>query len=132
MAATQLRAPRLTLLGSIVVAIIIAVAATFDVLATQYATLFAATQRLDELKGALPVGTIVAYGGPMSDKDRARLKGQGWLVCDGTNWVEEEKLNLAQSLGAHVFPLAKTLDFPALVGFVGQFVDLNAAAPKIA
>lgn len=48
----------------------------------------------------IPVGTIMAYGGDTrSDTALATLKTQGWLPCDGRQYVAQEYPELAKVIG---------------------------------
>jgi microcystin-dependent protein len=47
----------------------------------------------------VPVGTIVAYGGEVKNRDDD-FKGQGWLVCDGREVERQHYLELYDSIRA--------------------------------
>ena len=49
---------------------------------------------------SIPVGTIVAYAGPVeTDIQKAALSALGWLVCDGSSLPKQSYANLAISIG---------------------------------
>jgi microcystin-dependent protein len=43
----------------------------------------------------IPIGTIVAYGGPLTDADKVNLRKLGWLPCDGSLLKKREYIDLA-------------------------------------
>ena len=49
---------------------------------------------------AIPVGTIVAYSGPVeTDIQKAALSALGWLLCDGSSLPKQSYANLAIAIG---------------------------------
>jgi hypothetical protein len=46
----------------------------------------------------IPVGTIVAYGGPLNEADKANLKALGWLPCDGSLLKKKDYAELALTI----------------------------------
>lgn len=51
------------------------------------------------LKLAVPVGSIVAYGGELNDKSRLSLSAQGWLACEGRELREADYPQLFEAIG---------------------------------
>jgi microcystin-dependent protein len=49
----------------------------------------------------IPIGTIVAYGGSLTDADKANLKSLGWLPCDGSLLKKREYIDLALKINAN-------------------------------
>jgi microcystin-dependent protein len=49
----------------------------------------------------IPIGTIVAYGGPLTDADKANLKAIGWLPCDGSLLKKRDYIDLALTINAN-------------------------------
>ncbi len=48
----------------------------------------------------VPIGTILAYAGLVDGNARGELARQGWLVCDGEEYSEEEYPELEDTIGA--------------------------------
>lgn len=49
----------------------------------------------------IPVGTIVAYGGPLTDDNKNTLKALGWLPCDGSLLRKKDYIDLALTIDAN-------------------------------
>jgi len=49
----------------------------------------------------IPIGTIVAYGGPLTDADKSNLKTLGWLPCDGSLLKKKDYIDLALTIDAN-------------------------------
>jgi microcystin-dependent protein len=49
----------------------------------------------------IPIGTIVAYGGPLNDADKSKLKELGWLPCDGSLLKKKDYIDLAITVDAN-------------------------------
>ena len=47
----------------------------------------------------VPIGTILAYGGLVDENARGELARQGWLVCDGEEYSEEDYPELENTIG---------------------------------
>ena len=48
---------------------------------------------------AVPPGTIMAYGGPISEESKLELKNKGWLLCDGKEASRTEFADLWKVIG---------------------------------
>lgn len=49
----------------------------------------------------IPIGTIVAYGGPLTDADKVNLRKLGWLHCDGSLLKKREYIDLALKINVN-------------------------------
>ncbi|MDY7003807.1 MAG: phage tail protein [Cyanobacteriota bacterium] len=49
----------------------------------------------------VPIGTINAYGGVVTGSDKSELQTQGWLVCDGDEYLIAEYENLYCKIGSY-------------------------------
>ncbi len=47
----------------------------------------------------VPIGTILAYAGLVDGNARGELARQGWLVCDGEEYSEDEYSELENTIG---------------------------------
>lgn len=47
----------------------------------------------------VPIGTIMAYGGLVDSNAKGQLERQGWLVCDGENYLENDYPELENTIG---------------------------------
>ena len=47
----------------------------------------------------VPIGTILPYGGLVDGNAEGELASQGWLVCDGEEYSEEEYPELENTIG---------------------------------
>lgn len=47
----------------------------------------------------VPIGTIMAYGGPVSGNAGGKLADQGWLVCNGAEKVRDDYPELYRVIG---------------------------------
>jgi CheY-like chemotaxis protein len=94
---------------------------------------FKALALLDLYKPAL---IILEFNLPVLDgltllKTIRRLPGRQDLpVVMYADAVDKRQQQLARGLEAHVFPVANPLDLPALVLFIGKYVDPQAPSPK--
>ena len=50
-------------------------------------------------KIAVPIGTILSYGGLVTGNSASRLASHGWLVCDGTSLSRDEYSELFAVIG---------------------------------
>lgn len=74
------------------------------------------------LRLAVPVGTIVAYGGPIDDKRRTELLEAGWLICDGSNLPREDRFTKLSSLLGRLWGPGNGSDAVSLPDLTGQFL----------
>ncbi len=49
----------------------------------------------------VPIGTILSYGGLVDGNARGELQRQGWLICDGEEYSEEEYPELDNTIGVY-------------------------------
>ena len=49
----------------------------------------------------VPIGTILPYGGLVDGNARGELARQGWLVCDGEEYSEEDYPELDNTIGVY-------------------------------
>ncbi len=49
----------------------------------------------------VPIGTILAYGGLVDGNAKGQLQSQGWLVCDGEEYSEDEYPELDNTIGVY-------------------------------
>lgn len=47
----------------------------------------------------IPIGTIVAYGGLVEGRQKAQVKSQGWLICDGEAVSRDDYSELFDVIG---------------------------------
>ncbi len=73
----------------------------------------------------VPIGTIMAYGGDVTDKQTMeQLKSQGWLFCDGGSLNRVEYKELYETLGgAFGAPDVNSFNLPDLCGRFVRGVD---------
>lgn len=81
-----------------------------------------------------PVGTITAYGGPLSDKDRKKeLAKKGWLFCNGDSYSRETWKQLFQVIGTAYGAKDKfTFRTPDLRGRFARGVDYGEGRDPLA
>jgi CheY-like chemotaxis protein len=94
---------------------------------------FKALALLDIRKPALIIlhFNLPVFGGLLLLQTIRQLPGrQKTPVVMYANAADQRQQDRAQHLGAHVFPVADPLDFPALVRFAGTFVNLQTPSPK--
>ena len=67
---------------------------------------------------SVPPGTILAYGGPISDESRSDLKSRGWLLCDGAEVSQTSYPDLWRAIGLTwgTGDRARTFNLPDLRG----------------
>jgi microcystin-dependent protein len=73
----------------------------------------------------VPIGTILAYAG---DVDGGKLQRQGWLVCDGTEYPQDDYPDLERIIGTYYGRAKKADQFkvPDLRGLFLRGVDGDA------
>lgn len=49
----------------------------------------------------VPIGTITAYGGVVTGNDKQKLEQQGWLVCDGEEYLIKDYEDLYCKVGTY-------------------------------
>jgi len=73
-------------------------------------------------KYQVPVGTIIAYGGPIEPERRQQLDDAGWLVCDGALVPAGQKYQALASLVGHLWGPGNNSDRVSLPDLRGVFL----------
>jgi len=71
--------------------------------------------------GKVPIGTIMAYAGDASGNEQAKLERQGWLVCNGEQYLIEDYSDLFDVIGSYYGTASKPRYFK-LPDLRGQFL----------
>jgi microcystin-dependent protein len=74
------------------------------------------------IKFAVPVGTIVAYGGPVEDDRKKELDDMGWLLCDGSLVPTGDKYERLSKLLGRVWGKGNNSDRVSLPDLQGMFL----------
>ncbi len=76
----------------------------------------------------VPIGTITAYGGVVTGSDKQQLQQQGWLVCDGDEYLIENYTELYLKIGTYYGTGSRPENFrvPDLRGRFVRGVDSGA------
>ncbi len=76
----------------------------------------------------VPIGTILPYGGLVDGNARGELQRQGWLICDGEEYSEEEYPELDNTIGVYYGTPSRPRMFkvPDLRGRFVRGVDAGA------
>jgi hypothetical protein len=72
---------------------------------------------------ALPIGTIVSYGGQDTEVNREQLRKEGWLICDGQKVSIQEYGKLFSTIGRAFGGEPHTFCLPDLRGQFLRGVD---------
>ena len=80
------------------------------------------TQGRGLAKYQVPVGTIMAYGGPIEEDRRRQLDEQGWLVCDGSLVPSGEKYEPLNRLLGRIWGPGNNSDRVGLPNLQGRFL----------
>ncbi len=69
----------------------------------------------------VPIGTINAYGGVVTGNDKQKLEQQGWLVCDGEEYLIKDYEDLYCKIGTY-FGTASRPELFKVPDLRGRFV----------
>jgi microcystin-dependent protein len=75
---------------------------------------------------SVPVGTIVSYGGAMSTNNIASLLQQGWVVCNGESYSQQQYALLFAAIGTAFGGGNGNFNVPDLRGRFLRGVDMGA------